>query len=143
MKTKQKLGILCLVFLMIMFSSCATVHETTSTRPKMTISEAMASLKEAIKDTKQDPFADNVKVVTNIFVTEDGISLISSDNTKRYYLFSDMIDPAVGLNHINQIYFVKLKQELNNFVAFKNKQSAIMFADALYYLKHVDIKRER
>jgi hypothetical protein len=130
--------------LMIMLPSCATIHETTSSQPKMTLKEAMAAMNEAVKASMQDHFWGNVKVVKNIDISEYGITLINSDNTKRYYAFSDIIDPSVGENSFNHVFFVKFKQDLtDNFIEFTNAQSAIMFANALYYVKHTDIKQER
>jgi len=144
MKTEQKLLILCLVFLMSILSSCVTVHEPTSSQPKMPLTEAIASMKEAIKATVQDPFVAHVKVVSDIDISEYGITLTNSDNTKRYYVFSDIIEPSVTYNSIIQVYGVGFKQDLSgNYILFTNSQSAAMFANALYYLKHTDIKQER
>ena len=144
MKTKQKLLIFCLPFLMVMLSSCVTVHEPTSSQLKMPLTEAIASMKESIKATIQDPFVPHVKPVSDIEISDYGITLINSDNTKRYYVFSDIIEPTVTFNSLAQIYGVGFKQDLaGNYILFTNSQSAAMFANALYYLKHTDIKQER
>jgi hypothetical protein len=143
MKTHQKFLIVYLVFLIILLPSCVTIHETSTSNPTMCVEEAIDSIKKSIKDTVQDPFWGHMKVVADIAVSEDDITLINADNTKRNYPFNKLTDPTVIQNNLNQLYGIQLTQTPLDVVLFSNSKSAIMFADALYYLKHIDIKMER
>jgi hypothetical protein len=85
MKTHQKFLMVYLLFFIIFLPCCLldTVHETASTQPRMSVGEATAIMKKAVKDSITDP---NVKTVVDVIVYEDGFTLIYFDNTrKRYY----------------------------------------------------------
>ncbi len=161
MRSRQLLQYFIL-FLILFMPCCQTIHETGSSQgsptgqsaisvsqpdipvsqPKMSLKEAITSIKRSIKDTVQDPFWGHMKVVADVNVSEDGITLINDDNTKRYYDFNSMVDPTVILNNFTQMYAVKVKTDLD-VVEFSNRKSAVTFADALYFLKHVDINKQR
>jgi hypothetical protein len=146
MKTTQKLWILYVMFFISALPCCTTKHDPVSIRPRMTVTDAKNSLKEAIKASKQHPFR-GFKAVIGIDISKHGITLIDSNNKKRYYAFNDIIEPSVIEDPISRIFFVRFKQDLSgNCIVFSNLQSATMFADALYYLKHYndpDVKQER
>lgn len=142
MKTEQKLLILCLVFLIIILPSCLdTVHEASSKQPRMSVEEATARMKKAVKDSIPDP---HNKAVRDVIVHEDGFTLINSDNTRKHFLFNNIEDPIV-MTWMDKWLLVKFKGPLSfDYIAFgTNLESANAFADALYYVKHADIKQER
>jgi len=141
MKTHHRFLIIYLLILIIILPYCATVHETSSIQPKMSLTEILDSMKEAVKDTKQHPFFKHEKVVRDVAIYEDGFKLINMDNTERYFAFKDIIDPSVG--EVAGLIFVKFQRIDGENLVFTNSKSAIMFCDALYNLKHIDIKQER
>ena len=141
MKTHQRLLIIYLLIIIVILPCCATVHETSSVQPKMSLKEIMDSMKESIKDTKQHPFFKNEKVVRDVAIYEDGLKLINRDDTERYIAFKDIIDPSVG--QVAGLIFVKFQHKDGENLVFTNSKSAVMFCDALYNLKHIDIKQER
>jgi hypothetical protein len=145
MNSNQKLLILCLIFLISILPSCLdTVHQTTSTQPRMSIEEATTILKKAVKDSITDI---NVKAVRDVIVYEDGFTLINFDNTKKHHYFKDIADPIVMDWMKSSEYLVKFIEPLYfslDYVKFgPNLESANAFANALYYVKHTDIKQER
>jgi len=145
MKTEKKLLIFSVIFLLIVLPSCYldTVHQTTSTQPKMSVEEATEIMKKAVKDSITD---NNVKAVRDVIVYEDGFTLINYDNTRRHYYFKDIADPVVIYSKMSSKYLVKFiePQPLTlDYVKFGPLESANAFANALYYVKHADIKQER
>lgn len=143
MKTQQKFYIFYIVIIIIIMPSCfKTLHETASNPPKISLREAIDSMKDAIKDTKQNSFFADEKVVRDVAVSEEGFKLINTDNTERYYAFEKIIDPVVVEDHFTHLFFVKFQHIPGRNILFTNSKSAKKFADALYYLKHIDIKRE-
>jgi hypothetical protein len=141
METKQKLLILYCTFLMSILSSCATVHETSSIQPKMSVTDATNSIKEVIKDITSGDIG--TPVVTDVSISEEGFTLFHDDKTKKYYTFNDIEDPRAVLDETfdDIVYLNQIDQ--HSFIHFNNSKSAIMFADALYSLKHDDRKEER
>jgi len=143
MKTKQKLLILCSAILISLLPACIeTVHKTTSAQPEMSVTEAKNSLKVAINDTTR---RWESKVVTNFAISDEGITLFYDNNAKKYYAFNDIPDPAVNEDVFNSWVVLKQSSWGDNYstIFFKNTKSARRFADALYYLKHHDFKKER
>jgi hypothetical protein len=147
MKTTQKLWLLYIVFFISALPCCVTKHDPISIKPKMTVGDATKSLKETIKASKQHPFRGDIKAVTDIDISKQGITIVKSDNKKIFYAFNDIVEPSVIEDPVSRIYFVRFKQDLSgNCIVFTNLQSATIFADALYYLKHYndpDVKQER
>jgi len=141
MKTEQKLLILCLVFLMSILPSCLdTVHQPTSKQPRMSVEEAMGIMKKAVKDTFTGV---HNKAVRDVIIDEDGFTLINYDNNRKHYLFKDIEDPIV-MTWEKTYIMVKFNGPLSfDYIDFINMESANAFANALYYLKHTDIKQER
>lgn len=145
MKTNQKFLILCLVFIIIILPSCLDpIHQTTSTQPKMSVEEATAIMKKAVKDSITDV---NVKAVRDVIVDEDGFTLINFDSTRNHHYFKDIADPIAMEWMKSGTYLVKFIEPLYlslYYVGFgNNRESASAFANALYYVKHADIKQER
>jgi hypothetical protein len=145
MKTNQKLLMLCLAGFLIILPSCLDpVHQTTSTQPKMSVEEATAIMKKAVKGSTSD---NNVKAVRDVIVDENGFTLINFDNTRKHHYFKDIVDPVVMEWMKSGGYLVKFIEPLYlslDYVQFNvNLESANAFANALYYLKHADIKQER
>jgi len=119
------------------------MHESPSNQPNISLREATDSMKEAIKDTIQNPGAAWQKVVADVNISESGITLINNDNTKRYFAFANIVDPKVEVYNDpihHNIIFVALVPPWES-VVFSNDKSAKMFADALFYLKHIDINK--
>jgi hypothetical protein len=141
MKTTQKLLIFCLIFFIIFLSCCITMHQPALNQPQMSFKDATNSIKGALSDAKN---------VTDIAISEKGFTLLTNNNEKKYYEFNAIKDPFVYEdNTLNQkIYLVILSGSVwtttdDNCIKFNNSKSARTVADALYYLKHHDIKKER
>lgn len=154
MKTQKKFLIVYLVIIIIIFPSCVeTIHESGSTQPNISLSKAIDSMKKAIKDSIKPPligiypqFTLPGEAVTDVNISETGITLINSDNTKRHYDIANILNPKVEVYNdavYHNVIFVKLYEAPGNAIVFSNSDSAKMFADALYYLKHIDINEER
>ena len=80
MKTKQMLLILYCAFLMSILPSCITMHESASIKPKMSVTEATNSIKEAIRDTKPIPSNFEVLRVTDVELSGKGITIFYDNN---------------------------------------------------------------
>jgi hypothetical protein len=109
----------------------------------MSLREAIHSIKETIKDTQQHPGYAPWKAVVEVNISEAGITLINADNTKRYFAFADISDPAVGTYNDAFYHLIYVAFAPWEGVIFSNYKSAEKFADAVYCLKHTDIKKER
>jgi len=145
MKAKQKFLISYLILLIIIMPACFTVlHETASSPKQLLFKESIALMKESIKDTKQNPFFANEKVVKDVIISDDGFKLINIDNSERYFAFKKVRDPRVCEDHFTKIVFVDMGQLPGNNLVFTNSKSAKMFADGLFYLKNnaVNIEQE-
>jgi len=101
-------------------------------------------MKKAVKDSITDI---NVKAVRDVIVDEDGFTLINFDNTKNHHYFKEIADPIAMEWMKSGTYLVKFIEPLYlslYYVGFgNNRESASAFANALYYVKHADIKQER
>jgi hypothetical protein len=129
----------------IILSSCfSTVHETVSNTQKMPIGDATNAIKRSIHNTIQNPYFAEQKAVSDIVISDDGFTLIHPDGTKKYYTYNEILNPVVVHEAIHNLWFIEFKRNnVGDAVLFNSQQAAIMFADALYYLKHTDIKQER
>lgn len=149
----RKLSIFYLGIITTILSSCATI-DTSLTKPNMSFKEAITSMERAINDTRngvQTNFdvwggkALKIKRVVNVKVSEDGITFINYDNTTRHYSFDTMTDPYIQRDPVSNSYFVFLIGAFglnDDALRFNHDNSAQTFADALYALKHMDIKAE-
>jgi len=147
MKTKQKIVLLCLMgFIMILPACFEKLHETSSTQSKTSINDVNENLNQAVKGTMQGPLFKREKPVSNVIVSKDGFTLVNTDNTTRYFDFNQIRDPNVTHEKLAKVYVVNITHQAGNNVIFRDFNSAKMFADALYYLKHSndpEVKQER
>lgn len=145
MKAKQKLLMLCCAFISSLLSSCVTtVYESDSTQPTIvSYTDAINSIKESIKH----PGKAHSVVLSDVSISDEGITLFYNNNDKKYFSFNKIKVTEITQDLISgpDVFWVTLTPgfELLNFGVFDNYNSAKMFADAIYYLKHHDLKKER